>query len=163
MTNIITTSIELRQNEYYHKITLEVNQFSDYKVGQIIGKLAQRFYYALGMAKLNGCGKGIDLRKPFDITIKSNNIVLFDTLTITEEEQKARITVGLTKRGQKRFGLLLARSFHGGFQTLTEEEVFDIMDERNTQDEEKIMQRVRTLLDMPFVDIADLNPKELQG
>jgi hypothetical protein len=158
----ISTTIELTQGGFYHKITVETNQNADFTTGQIIGKLAQRFYYNIGMAKMLGNGKGIDLRKPFDITLTANNIQLFNTATITEETRKARITVGLTKRGQCRFAHFLALSFSANFDDLIFTTANDLKDENNCIEKGDILAMARAILDVPYTDIVNYKT-EKQG
>lgn len=152
-----TTTIELSQDGYYHKITVETHPNADFTTGQIIGKLAQRFYYNIGLAKMLGNGKGIDLRKPFDIVITANNIPLLDTINITEEQRKSRITVGLTKRGQCRFAHYLALSFGSDdrFVSMLLEKANDLQDENNTIEQGEILSMARAILDMPYNEVVD--------
>lgn len=152
-----TTTIELTQNGYYHKITIETHANADFTTGQIIGKLAQRFYYNIGLAKMLGNGKGIDLRQPFEIVITANNVPLLDTLNIKEEERKARITMGLTKRGQCRFAQFLALSFASDtkFIDLVLNKANDIHDENNCIERSDIVAMARAILDTPYSEILE--------
>jgi len=155
------TTFILSQGTYVHSISVNVNANADHSVGQLVGLLAHRFYTAIGTMRMMGNGSGINLRNPFDITIESEGITLLNTLTL-DESIKARITCGLTKRGQKRFANLLALSLWAngtengeGYAQITDSVVHDLLDEQNCVELEHIALQVRTLLDLPYTDVVE--------
>ena len=155
------TTFILSQGTYVHTISVNVNANADHSVGQLVGLLAHRFYTAIGTMRMMGNGSGINLRNPFDITIESEGITLLNTLTL-DESIKARITCGLTKRGQKRFANLLALSLWAngtengeGYAQITDSVVHDLLDEQNCVELEHIALQVRALLDLPYTDVVE--------
>lgn len=156
------TTFTLSQGTYVHTITINTtNKFADHSVGQVVGMLAHRFYTAIGTMRMMGNGSGINLRNPFDIAIESEGITLLNTLSI-KEKVKARITCGLTKRGQKRFANLLALSLWAngtengeGYAEITDSLVHDLLDEDNCVEREHIAMQVRALLDLPYADVVE--------
>lgn len=155
------TTFTLSQGTYVHTISVNVNANADHSVGQLVGMLAHRFYTAIGTMRMMGNGSGINLRNPFDIAIESEGITLLNTLTL-DESIKARITCGLTARGQKRFAKLLALSLWAngtengeGYAEITDSVVHDLLDEDNCVELEHIAMQVRALLDMPYTDVVE--------
>jgi hypothetical protein len=155
------TTFTLSQGTYVHTISVNVNANADHSVGQLVGMLAHRFYTAIGTMRMMGNGSGINLRNPFDIAIESEGITLLNTLTL-DESIKARITCGLTARGQKRFAKLLALSLWAngtengeGYAEITDSVVHDLLDEQNCVELEHIALQVRALLDMPYTDVVE--------
>ncbi|NBX22422.1 MAG: hypothetical protein EBR58_14085 [Betaproteobacteria bacterium] len=155
------TTFTLSQGTYVHTISVNVNANADHSVGQLVGMLAHRFYTAIGTMRMMGNGSGINLRNPFDIAIESEGITLLNTLTL-DESIKARITCGLTARGQKRFAKLLALSLWAngtengeGYAEITDSVVHDLLDEQNCVELEHIAMQVRALLDMPYTDVVE--------
>lgn len=154
------TTFSLSQGTYSHRIELTINENTQHTTGQVLGQLARKFYLTLATMRLLGNGKGIDLRQPFDIVIETEGVKLLNTHEISEEI-KARITCGLTKRGQNRFARLLAVSLWDvgnngkGYSLLTDNVYCDLMDENNTAEMDEIMRQTRVLLDEPFTHIYD--------
>ena len=147
------TTFEISQGTYVHTINVTVNSNVHHTTGAIVGKLAHRFYTVLATMRLVGNGAGIDLRKPFEIVIKTEGVTLLNTFEI-DEQIKGRITCGLTKRGQNRFARLLAIAFWDGKHELTDEVYCDLLDENNTCETEQVMAQVRALLDTPYSEVV---------
>jgi hypothetical protein len=151
------TTIKLSQtiaNEivYSHEINLTLN--GDQTFGQCIGGLAHRFYKMIAITKMNGQGKGLDLRTPFDFEFAIDGQTLVNTTTF-DETIKAKIRIGCTKKAQMRFGKLIAIAMYNQLgDELIEQPLYDLLDERNTADADAVMVEVRRLLDIPLVDIA---------
>lgn len=147
---IILSQIVDGQTIYSHSVTLN-DSFDGKKLGQIVGALAHRYYQQIIATKMNNGGKGLNLRTPFDIQFLIDGETLVDSVTF-DEDIKARIIMGTTKKGQMRFARLLAVSLYHGMkgEFLDSKPMMDLLDEENTFDVECLMADVRTLLDMPF-------------
>lgn len=138
------------QQVYRHAITLNDN-FEGKTFGMVVGALAHRFYRMITMTKVNGNGKGLSLRTPFEFQFIANDVTLVDSVNMSED-LKCRITIGTTKKGQMRFARLLATALHNELNGGFSEDVYrDALDEENTYTTEQLMASVRALLDQPFM------------
>lgn len=152
------TTIKLSQtiaNEivYSHEISLNLEN-PDFTFGQCIGGLAHRFYKMVAITKLNGQGKGLDLRTPFDFEFLIEGQTLVNTATF-DEKMKAKIRIGCTKKAQMRFGKLVAIAMYKQLgDEMLPQVCYDVLDERSSSDTDAVMVEVRKLLDLPLVDIA---------
>ena len=146
---ILSQNVE-GQQVYRHAITLDDN-FEGKTFGMVVGALAHRFYRTITMTKMNGNGKGLSLRTPFEFQLLADNVVLVDSVKMAED-LKCRITIGTTKKGQMRFARLLATTLHNELVGDFSQDVYrDVMDEQNSFTTEQLMASVRALLDQPFL------------
>jgi hypothetical protein len=146
---ILSQNVE-GQQVYRHAITLNDN-FEGKTFGMVVGALAHRFYRTITMTKMNGNGKGLSLRTPFEFQLLADDVLLVDSVKMSED-LKCRITIGTTKKGQMRFARLLATTLHNELVgTFTQDAYRDALDEENTFTTEQLMASVRALLDQPFL------------
>ena len=121
--------------------------------GQILGTLSFRLHQQLCLAKGSKLGKGIDMRKAFSITLHNGNDVLLTSLDSVWYGDAT--STGLTAKGQKRFGRNLCKAMYEillekGFEHFATK---DISEAQWTAEEQQ--QAIRSLMDLPFVDVID--------
>ena len=151
------TQIILSQNVnneivYSHTISLDLNDAVTHKFGSVIGALAHRFYKQIVITKMNGNGKGLSLRNPFDFQFIINGKTLVDTFTI-DENIKAKIRVGTTAKTQSRFARLLAITLYNEMEHLHSDAICDLLDDENSVTAEMIMHQVREMLDYDISEV----------
>ena len=138
------------QQVYRHAITLDDN-FEGKTFGMVVAALAHRFYRTITMTKMNGNGKGLSLRTPFEFQLLANDVLLVDSVKMSED-LRCRITIGTTKKGQMRFARLLSTALHNALVGDFSQDAYrDAMDEANSFTAEQLMASVRALLDQPFL------------
>ena len=129
-----------------------VNVSSD-TFGQVLGTLSFRLHQQLCLAKGSKLGKGIDLRKAFNVSLHNGNDVLLTSLDSIWYGDST--STGLTAKGQQRFGRNLAKAMYEillekGFES---SRLVDISEASFTLDDQAIA--IRSLMDETFVDVID--------
>jgi len=129
-----------------------VNVSSD-TFGQVLGTLSFRLHQQLCLAKGSKLGKGIDLRKAFNVSLHNGNDVLLTSLDSIWYGDAT--STGLTAKGQQRFGRNLAKAMYEilldkGFES---SRLVDISEASFTLDDQTIA--IRSLMDETFVDVID--------
>ena len=129
-----------------------VNVSSD-TFGQVLGTLSFRLHQQLCLAKGSKLGKGIDLRKAFNVSLHNGNDVLLTSLDSVWYGDST--STGLTSKGQSRFGRNLAKAMYEilldkGFDNSP---TLDISEASFTLEDQQTA--IRSLMDETFVDVID--------
>ena len=120
--------------------------------GQVLGNVAFRLHQQMCLAKGSKQGKGIDLRKPFTISLQLGDTIISSSESVWYADET---TSGLTAKGQHRFGHKLAKAMYDVLldKGMVGNPDADLMDAEWTLEHQA--KAIRTLLDESFVDLIE--------
>lgn len=150
MKNQIFFQISQSASAYLYSSSFEL--IEGQKVGQVCGQIAHRINQRFALTKASGNGKGLSLRKDFDLCVSIDGQTLFDTATI-EADIKRRILGGLSERSQTRFAQAIALCIYAAKLDEVTEHANKELAKNDTFTIEDTFTAVRFTMDCPAVEL----------
>ena len=140
----------IAQNGFSRSFILNVSKDT---FGQVLGALSFRLHQQLCLAKGSKLGKGIDLRKAFNVSLYNDTDIVLTSLDSVWYGDSTN--TGLTAKGQSRFGRNLAKAMYDILiaKGLTAMPNVDITEAWFTMDDQD--KAIRSLMDETFVDVIE--------
>lgn len=127
-------------------------------LGQFTGRIANSYLRAVVNSRACGSGAGISLREPFELCIKVDGKVYFNSVSAKAQSKlTTKLTMGLTENGQKRFIKRFCDLLHSVFSVYMEADTYgvDIQDSDILFTADHRKQEIRRVLDTPMVDFIN--------